>query len=97
MEESRLGMVSIVVEDLEMAKEINTILHQYADMIVGRLGIPYRARGVAIIGVAVDGPMENIAAMTGKLGKLPHVSVKTAITRQDKKQPRVPRSEAGGA
>jgi putative iron-only hydrogenase system regulator len=83
MEESRLGMVSIVVEDLEISKEINAILHKYADIIVGRLGIPYRARGVAIIGVAVDGSMENISAMTGRLGKLPGVSVKTAVTRQE--------------
>ena len=54
---------------------------QYADIIVGRLGIPYRQRGVAIIALAVDGSMENISAMTGKLGQIPHVSVKSAITK----------------
>lgn len=82
MEETRLGIVGIVVEDMEASSSINTILHQYADIIVGRLGIPYRTRGVAIIGLAVDGSMESISAMTGKLGKIPGVSVKSAITKQ---------------
>lgn len=81
MEESRLGTVGIVVEDLESSTAINAVLHQYADIIVGRLGIPYRARGVAIIALAVDGSMEAISAMTGKLGQISGVSVKSAITR----------------
>lgn len=82
MEETRLGTVGIVVEDMEASAAINTILHQHADIIVGRLGIPYRSRGVAIIALAVDGSMEEISAMTGKLGKISGVSVKSAITKQ---------------
>lgn len=78
MEATRLGTVGIVVENLESSAAINAVLHQYADIIVGRLGIPYRQRGVAIIALAVDGSMENISAMTGKLGQIPHVSVKSA-------------------
>lgn len=81
METSRLGTVGIVVENLEASAAINAILHQYADIIVGRLGIPYRARGVAIMALAVDGRMEDISAMTGKLGQVDGVSVKSAITR----------------
>mgnify|MGYP005767550881 FL=1 len=81
MEATRLGTVGIVVENLESSAAINAVLHQYADIIVGRLGIPYRQRGVAIIALAVDGSMENISAMTGKLGQIPHVSVKLAITK----------------
>ena len=81
MEATRLGTVGIVVENLESSAAINAVLHQYADIIVGRLGIPYRQRGVAIIALAVDGCMENISAMTGKLGQIPHVSVKSAITK----------------
>ncbi len=81
MEETRLGTVGIVVENLESSAAINAVLHQYADIIVGRLGIPYRRRGVAVIALTVDGSMENISAMTGKLGQIPHVSVKSAITR----------------
>ena len=62
--------------------EINAILHQYADIIVGRLGIPYRSRGVSIIALAVDGSMDAISGMTGRLGKLPVVSVKAAISKR---------------
>ena len=82
MEETRLGTVGIVVEDMEASAAINAILHQHADIIVGRLGIPYRIRGVAIIALAVDGSMEEISAMTGKLGKISGVSVKSAIAKQ---------------
>ena len=81
MEATRLGTVGIVVENLESSAAINAVLHQYADIIVGRLGSPYRQGGVAIIALAVDGSMENISAMTGKLGQIPHVSVKSAITK----------------
>lgn len=81
MEDNRLGTVGIVVEDMEASPVINSILHQYAGIIVGRLGIPYRTRGVAIIALAVDGTVEEISAMTGKLGKLEGVSVKSAITK----------------
>ena len=81
MEETRLGTVGIVVEDLEASAAINAILHQYADLIVGRLGVPCRHRGVAVFALVVDGSMEAISAMTGKLGRLPGVSVKSAITK----------------
>ncbi len=79
--ESRLGIVGIIVEDREKSAAINAILHQYADIIVGRLGIPYRDRGISIISLAVDGSNEDISAMTGKIGQLEGVSVKSVITR----------------
>lgn len=82
MENSRLGVVSIVADTMEAPPKINDVLHQHAGLVVGRLGIPYRARGVAVIALAVDGTMEEISAMTGKLGKIPGVSVKTAISKQ---------------
>ena len=80
MEETRLGIIGIIVEDLEASAAMNAILHEYSDIIIGRLGIPYRDRGVSIISLAVDGSHEAIAAMTGKLGQLEHVSVKTVMT-----------------
>lgn len=80
MEETRLGIIGIIVEDLEASAAMNAILHEHSDIIVGRLGIPYRDRGVSIISLAVDGSHEAIAAMTGKLGQLEHVSVKTVMT-----------------
>lgn len=86
MEENRLGVVGMVVEDLQASPRINEVLHQYAELIVGRLGIPYRERGVAIISLAVDGCMDAISAMTGKLGKIPGVTVKSAITPMEKRK-----------
>ena len=82
MSESRLGTVGIVVDDPESVAQINAVLLEYADIIVGRLGIPYRSRGVSIIALAVDGSMDAISGMTGRLGKLQGVSVKAAISRR---------------
>ncbi len=82
MEENRLGIVGIVVENRDQSAALNAILHQYADIIVGRLGIPYRSRGVSIISLAVDGSNDVISAMTGKIGQLEGVTVKSIITKQ---------------
>lgn len=82
MGESRIGTVGIVVDDPKVTAEINAILHDYADIIVGRLGIPYRSRGVSIIALAVDGSMDAISGMAGKIGKIQGVSVKAAISRR---------------
>ena len=82
MEESRLGTVGIIVENQESSVQINAILHEYAALVVGRLGIPYRQRGVAVIALIVDGDMDSISAMTGKLGRLDGVSVKSAVARR---------------
>lgn len=79
--DTRLGIVGIVIEELEAAKQVNEILHQYSNIIVGRMGIPYKERGVSIISLMVDGNMDQISAMTGKIGKLENVSVKTALTK----------------
>ena len=74
------GIIGIIVEDIEASTALNAILHQYSDIIVGRLGIPYRDRGVSIISLAVDGSREAISAMTEKLGQLNKVSVNSVIT-----------------
>ena len=79
--EKRLGVVGIVVEDNSVSDEINKLLHQYSEIIAGRMGLPYRERQVAVISLIVDGTMDQISAMTGKLGKLPGVSVKSAISK----------------
>jgi putative iron-only hydrogenase system regulator len=77
----RIGIVGIVVEDLSSAEYINTILHEYAGLIVGRMGIPYRERGVSVITLIVDGSNDAISAMTGKLGRITGVSVKSMVTK----------------
>lgn len=81
MMEKRVGVVGIVVENLESAEDVNQILHDYSYIIVGRMGIPYRDRGISVISVIVDGTSDEIGAMTGKLGKVKNVSVKSAMTK----------------
>jgi len=79
--EKRLGVVGIVVEDNSVSDELNNLLHQYSDIIAGRMGLPYKERGVSVISLIVDGTVDEISAMTGKLGKLKGVSVKSAISK----------------
>jgi putative iron-only hydrogenase system regulator len=78
----RLGVVGIVVESPSAATEINAILHESARIIVGRMGIPYRERGLAVISLIVDGTVEEINALTGQMGRVPSTSVKTALSRE---------------
>jgi putative iron-only hydrogenase system regulator len=78
----RLGVVGIVVEDLASAPEVNAILHDAASVIVGRMGIPYRERGVSIVSLIVDGTTDELSALTGRLGRVPGISVKTALARE---------------
>jgi putative iron-only hydrogenase system regulator len=80
--QNRLGVVGIVVEDGSAAEEINAILHEYAGIIVGRMGIPYRERGVSIISIIVDGTNDEISALTGRLGRVHGISVKSALTKE---------------
>jgi putative iron-only hydrogenase system regulator len=79
--QKRLGVVGIVVEDTSAALEINTILHEAAGIIIGRMGIPHRERGVSVLSLIVDGSTDEISALTGKLGRVPNTLVKTALTR----------------
>ena len=78
----RIGVVGIVVEDLESAHAVNAILHDYSQIIVGRMGIPYREKGISVISLIVDGTSDEISAMTGKLGKVRAVAVKSAMAKR---------------
>ena len=78
--ETRVAVMSIIVEKAEMAEALNAILHSYSDYIIGRMGIPYRKRGVSIIAIALDAPQNTISALSGKIGSLSGVSVKTAYS-----------------
>ncbi len=80
--EKRLGVVGIIVENTEHAQEVNEILHNFSNIIVGRMGIPYKERGLCVISIIVDGSMDEISAMTGKLGKISSISVKSAISKK---------------
>ena len=78
--ETRVAVMSIIVEQSAMAEQINSILHEYGEWIIGRMGLPYRKRNINIISVALDAPQNTIAALSGKIGNLPGVSVKTAYS-----------------
>lgn len=79
--ETRVAIIGILVEDLESAESINTILHRYSGYILGRMGIPYREKNVNIISIAIDAPQDVINTLSGEIGKLRGVSAKTAYSR----------------
>ena len=78
--ETRVAVMSIIVEERETTEILNRLLHEYGEYIIGRMGIPYRQKGISIISIAIDAPQDTISALSGKSGKLPGVSVKTAYS-----------------
>ena len=79
--ETRIAVIAIIVEDSDSAVEINSLLHEYSSYIIGRMGIPYPAKNVSLISVAIDAPADAISALTGKLGRVNGVTVKTAYSK----------------
>lgn len=78
--ETRVAVMSIIVENKDAVEKLNAILHEYGEFIIGRMGIPYRKRGINIISIALDAPQNTTAALAGKIGSLKGVSVKTAYS-----------------
>ncbi len=78
--ETRVAVMSIIVEKGEAVEPLNALLHQYGDYIIGRMGLPYRQRGVNIICIALDAPQNVSATLSGKIGQLDGISVKTAYS-----------------
>ena len=78
--ETRVAVMSIIVEDPGSVEKLNGILHEFGDYIIGRMGIPYRKRKINIISIALDAPQNTISALAGKVGTLSGVSVKTAYS-----------------
>jgi len=79
--ENRIALIGIIVENKNSVEKLNKILHEYGDFIVGRMGIPYRDRGISIISIVVDAPANIISALSGKLGMLPGVNTKTMYSK----------------
>lgn len=75
--ETRVAVIAIIVRDGTQVAALNDLLHQYGPYIVGRMGVPYREKGVNIISVAMDAPGDVISALSGKLGRLEGVTAKT--------------------
>lgn len=80
--DKRIGVVGIVVEEINSAPRVNDILHSFSHIIVGRMGIPYKEKNLSVISLIVDGTSDEISAMTGKLGKIEGVNVKSAMTKK---------------
>ena len=78
--DTRVAVISIIVENREMVETLNAILHEAGKYIIGRMGIPYRKRGISIISIALDAPQNTISTLSGRIGNLPGVSVKTAYS-----------------
>ena len=78
---TRVAVMGIIVEDTQSVEQLNALLHEYGAYIIGRMGIPYRERGINIVSIAIDAPQDAISALSGKIGKLPGISVKTAYSQ----------------
>ncbi len=81
--DKRIGVIGIVVEDVSHIIEVNDILHKYGNIIIGRMGVPYKEKGINVISIIVDGTNDEIGALTGKLGKIHGLSVKSALSKKN--------------
>lgn len=79
--ETRIALVGIIVENKESIDRLNTILHEYSQYIIGRMGIPNAKQGIAVISIVMDAPTDVVSALSGKLGMLPNVSAKAIFSK----------------
>lgn len=78
--ETRVAVMGIIVENTSSTTELNALLHEYGNYIIGRMGLPYREKNINIVSIAIDAPQDAISALSGKIGRLDGVSVKTAYS-----------------
>ena len=83
MDDTRIAVVAIIVENAERAERVNALLHEYGQFVVGRMGLPYREKNVNVISVVLDAPMDVISALSGKLGRLKGVSSKALYSKAE--------------
>lgn len=81
MEETRVALLGVVLENPDSVEELNALLHEFKDYIIGRMGIPYRERKMNIISIVLDAPADAISALSGKVGMLPGVSCKAVYSK----------------
>lgn len=77
---NRVAVMAIIVEDRDKTETLNNLLHEYGQYIIGRMGIPYREKGIGIVSIAIDAPQDEISALSGKIGRISGISVKTAYS-----------------
>lgn len=82
MSESRLAVLSIIIEDRQQSAKINEYLSQFGENIIGRMGVPYKQKNISVICVVIDAPQEEINSLTGKIGMLPGVTAKTITSKK---------------
>ena len=82
--ETRIALIGIIVDNINSTEKLNTILHEYGQYIIGRMGIPYREKKVSIISVVIDATNDVISSLSGKLGMIEGISVKTVYSKTDK-------------
>lgn len=78
--ETRVAVMGIILEDTSSAHALNALLHDYGRYIIGRMGLPYREKNINILSIAIDAPQDEISALSGKIGRIKGVSVKTAYS-----------------
>ena len=78
---SRIAILGIIIDNPDVTAQVNEILHENADYIVGRMGIPYRSRDLNIISIVIDAPADVINSMAGRIGRLNGVSAKTIYSK----------------
>lgn len=78
--QTRVAVMAIIVEEMNSVEELNAVLHEFGEHIIGRMGIPYKQKGINIVSIAVDAAQDTISALAGKIGNIPGISVKTAYS-----------------
>ena len=77
----RIAILGIIVENTDSVERVNELLHEYRKFIVGRMGMPYRERGISVISVVMDADTNTVSALFGKLGMTPGVSAKAVYSK----------------
>ena len=80
--ETKIAIIGIIIEDIDSVSALKSLLHEYGDYIIGRMGIPYRQKKINIISIAMDGPQDTINALSGKIGRLKGISSKTIYSNR---------------
>ncbi len=78
--DTRVAIMGIIVENKDSVEKLNALLHQHSEYIIGRMGIPYKQKKISIVSIAIDAPQDVISSLSGKIGSLPGISVKTAYS-----------------
>lgn len=80
--ETRIALIGIIVEDLDKTEKLNSILHEYSKYIIGRMGLPYKEKDVCVISIVIDADNDVISSLSGKLGMIKGISVKTMYSKK---------------